>query len=245
MIIKKEINVKITKATHAGVDSEGYGSVDVETLIENETNHAIELVKSSLFVLDKNDIVLFGENDVENEAFIDPKESDSINFYASGEELTIDNLQNSKALVSSNFFRKEFTKIGLYDVPEKKGRRLLLDKVSDIHGGDLKIHGAYIIRGKTEEDKTVPVSAHIGIRNVSESYIERVSIKMVLIDKEDAILEEATDYFSLQPNMGGVIRPNFYSIKEAKLRGCKVRIGLSVFSCIGTKESSLDLKKQD
>ena len=99
--------MKITKATHNGIDSDGYASIDVQAIVENETNHAIELIKSSIFVINKEGFILFGETDQENEAFVDPKESDSFDFYTSGEELKIEDLDKSKVLLCANFFRKD------------------------------------------------------------------------------------------------------------------------------------------
>ncbi len=60
----------------------------------------------------------------------------------------------------------------------------------------------------------VTLQAKVGVRNLTSDYIERVSVKMVVLDQEDAQLDEDSSYQSLAPNSSTMIEPSCWSIKK-------------------------------
>ena len=180
--------------------------------------------------------------------FIDPESSESVDVSAYAKGLTKDEANKTKILVSASLFRRDFHKMGLVDVPEDHKTFSILDKTSDICGGMIKLFGAVLKREKPDDDGEVSLICTVGVRNLSDKHIERVSVKMVLIDQEDAILEESTADSVLAPFMSTVLEPSFYQ-KKGRLRNCQIRLGISVFQGIGdlpeSSRSAESLSKEE
>ncbi len=239
--------MKITKNTYSGPDKDGETNYDTEVVIENKTEHVIELIKTSSLVLNKSGLCLSGSYDNEHDVFIDPGESDTINT-SPGWAKGIDKSEVAKTKVSvdATLFRREFSKVGVFEVQEDHKTIILLDKTLELSGGNVKVYGACLRRDKPDaDDGTVLLTACLGVRNVSNKYIERFSVKMVLIDQEEAILEESTEYNSIPPNMGLFIEPSIYGVKKGRLRNCSVRLGISLYTPVGALSADAVVKEDE
>jgi hypothetical protein len=225
--------MKIKECTHTGPDSDGDVNFNAKVTIENKSEHVIELLKTSTLVINPSGICVGGSYDNEHDVFIDPEESESVDVSTYVKGLKKDEVNKTKILVSASLFRRDFHKMGLIDVPEDHKIFSILDKTSDICGGMIKLFGAVLKREKPDEGGNVGLSATVGVRNLSEKSLERIRVKMVLIDQEDAILEETTAELPLPPYMSTVLDPSFWGIKKGRLRNCQVRLGISVFHGIG------------
>ena len=57
----------------------------------------------------------------------------------------------------------------------------------------------------TSDDRSI--SVRIYVRNISDTYIEKVKAKVQLMDKEDAVIETGEDYRNVAPSSSNVITP--------------------------------------
>jgi hypothetical protein len=234
--------MKVTTCTYNGPDSDGDVSFEVSASLENTTDHNIELIKTSCLVLDQDGIIAGGSFSDEVDVYIDPGETDTIDIRAPYTKINGD-LDKIKVVADALLYRREFYKLGVIDVPKDHKSNTKLDKKVDV-GGAVKIYGAVINRDKPSDDGEVTLTAKVAVRNLTSDYIERVSVKMVILDQEDAQLEEDTGYESLAPNSSTMIEPSCWSIKKNRLRNCQVRLSLSVYLPIDSKNAEAIAKEE-
>ncbi len=238
--------MKITECTYAGPDSDGDINFQATAAIENKTEHTVELIKTSSLLLNPNGTCLAGSNDNEHDVFIDTDDSDTIDCgvgYLKG--LDKNEIEKNTISVNAALFRREYSKLGVFDVQDDHKTIVLIDKTVELNSGTIKIYGACLRRDKPDEDGTVQLTACLGVRNVSDKYIERFSVKMILLDQEEAMLEESSEYNPIPPNMGLFIESSIYGVKKGRLRNCKIRLGVSVYSPIGALTAEAVAKKED
>jgi|LWDU01.1.fsa_nt_gi hypothetical protein len=235
--------MKITTCTYSGPDSDGEMSFNVSASLENSTDHDIELIKTSCLILDQGGIIAGGSFDDEVDVYIDPGETDSIDISTPWNIKINGDLDKIKVISDTLLYRREFYKLGMVDVPKDHKATTKLDKKVDV-GGAVKIYGAVVMRDKPDDDGEVTLQAKVGVRNLTSDYIERVSVKMVVLDQEDAQLDEDSSYQSLAPNSSTMIEPSCWSIKKNRLRNCQVRLSLSVYLPIDSKNAEAIAKEE-
>jgi hypothetical protein len=233
--------MKVTTCTYNGPDSDGDVSFEVSASLENTTDHNIELIKTSCLILDEDGIIVDGSFNDEVDVYIDPSETETIDIRAPYAKVNGD-LDKIKIVSDALLYRREFYKLGIIDAPKDHKSNTRLDKKVDV-GGSVKVFGAVINRDKPNDDGEVTLQAKVGVRNLTNDYIERVSVKMVVLDQEDAQLDEASDYESLAPNSSTLIGPSCW-IKKNRLRNCQVRLSLSVYLPIDSKNAEAVAKEE-
>ena len=236
--------MKITECTFNGPDNDGDMNYTGEATIENVTEHTIELIKTSSIILDERNIGFAGSHDNEHDVFIEPGDSDKVDVGTYGKG--IENLIKDKTKLSVNatLFRREFSKLGTFEVQNDHKTIVTLDKTLELSSGNIKVYGSCLRRDKPDDEGCVSLTSCLGVRNTSDSYIERFLVKMVLIDQEDAILDETSDYTSIPPNMGHFMEPSIWNVKKGRLKNCQVRLGVSVFSPIGALTAEMVAKEE-
>jgi hypothetical protein len=224
--------MKIVKSTFTGPDSDGDMSFDVEASIENTTESIIELVKTSSFLINSQGIAVAGSFDDEEDVFIDPGETANIDVRcgwgvnSSGFEGVYDKI---KAVVDAQLYRREFHILGVIDVPSDHKKANFINKGVDI-AGMVKILGASCVRTKPDDDSgDVSIEVTVGVRNTSDTYFERVTAKLMLIDKEGAEFETTEDYSYLPPHSAKLLKPNCWNIKPGRLRNSKAKVTIYVY----------------
>ena len=224
--------MKISKFTYSP-HSDGDLSFDMKAEIENETEHVIELVKTSCLMTNSDGVCVGGSYDNESDAFIEPRDSGSIDVHAGWlKAAPFDGrLDEMKAVVDATFFRRDFQKMGEVEVPESHEKCGFMEKVLNV-GGSIDIMGATCIRHKDEDDGNVHVELQVGVRNVSDAYIERVTAKAFLLDQEDSQIEDSEDYSALPPHSGRIFTPSFRT-KKGRLRNATIRLSVSIYLPVG------------
>jgi len=225
--------MKISKFTYNGPDSDGDISFDMEAEIENETEYVIELVKTSCLMTNSDGVCVGGSYDNESDAFIEPRDSGSINVYPGWVKTAPfdGQLDAMKAVVDATFFRRDFQKMGEVEVPESHEKCGFMEKVLNV-GGSIDIMGATCIRHEADDDGDVSVELQVGVRNVSDAYIERVTAKAFLLDQEDSQIEDSEDYSPLPPHSGHIFTPSVYT-KKGRLRNATIRLSVSIYLPVG------------
>ena len=228
--------MEITEFKYSGPDSDGDLSWNMNATIKNDTEHVIELIKTSCLSFNADNICVGGSYDDEQDVFIDPGESGNI--YVSLGYLKApvfgDQLDKNKAIVDAILFRREFNKLGEVKVPEDHNSCTFFENSIINVGGIVDIMGATCKREKADDDGDVSVGVEVGVRNATDSYIERVKMKMVLRDQEDSQIEDSEDYYPLAPHTGRVFSMSCYT-KAGKLRNSTIRLSVAVYFPVGYK----------
>jgi hypothetical protein len=239
--------MKITNFTYSGPDSDNDMSFDCTAAIENGSDFAVEMVKSSLFILNNEGVCVGGNHDDEEDTFIDPKDSGTIDLrtgwggfkgYVFNEEYN-----KIKILADAILYRREFTKLGTIDTPKTDDSASFVTKKTTI-SGLVDILGVVISRSKPDDDGDVRVDVNCGIRNISNTHIEKASIKIVLIDQEDAQIEDSEESTPIPPHTSKILTPNFFRLKTGKLRNSSVRITASIYLPVGHATGEAIAKKE-
>lgn len=230
-----EVDMEITNFTYSGPDSDGDISWDLNATIKNDTEHVVELIKTSSLVLNADNICVGGSYDDEHDEFIDPGDSVSMNLNPGyiKEPVFGGQLDKNKMIVNAALFRREFNKLGEMKVPEDYTDCTFFETHTNV-GGIVDIMGATCKRQEPDDDGDVSVGVEVGVRNVTDSYIEKVSLKMVVRDEEDSNIEESEDYYHLAPHAARVFSMSMYA-KPGKLRNSTIRLSAAVFFPVGYK----------
>ena len=223
--------MKISSFTYTGPDAEDQSlSFDLEATVENDSDFPVEMIKTSACIVNSDGICVGGSSDDEIDTFIDPKESSEIDI-STGWNIPsagFSELNKIKIVSDIVMYRREFSKLGLIDVPKKELTCEFVPKTSTI-AGLVEILGATCYREKQDDEGDVGVQLYCGVRNISNIYIEKVSIKMILIDQEEAQIEDSESSETLPPRVAKVINPSFYGVKAGKLRNSSLRITASIY----------------
>ena len=230
-----EVDMEITEFKYSGPDSDGDLSWNMNATIKNDTEHVIELIKTSCLSFNADNICVGGSYDDEQDVFIDPGESGNI--YVSLGYLKApvfgDQLDKNKAIVDAILFRREFNKLGEVKVPEDHNSCTFFENSINV-GGIVDIMGATCKREKADDDGDVSVGVEVGVRNATDSYIERVKMKMMLRDQEDSQIEDSEDWNPLAPHTGRIFSMSCYT-KAGKLRNSTIRLSVAVYFPVGYK----------
>jgi len=237
--------MKITKCTYDGPDSEGNIQYDMEASLENASDYDIELIKTSCFIIDEDGILIDGSFDDELDVNIDSKVTESIYIqppWSLLEQIDTD-LTKLKATVNAISFRREPYELGMVDVPQDNKTISVLDKSLDVCGA-VKVFGASLNRSKPNDDGEVGLVMKVGVRNLTSDYIERISVKVVVIDQEKVHIEEDTNYVSLAPNSSTLISVDLYDITEDILRKCQIKLSMSTYVPVGSNSAEAIIEKE-
>jgi len=239
--------MKLTKATHSSPDGDNEIGLEIEAVIENTTESVIELIKTNVIIVNSEGVTVSGSYDDEEEVFIDCKESSKIDIRspygikASGFEEKLDQI---KAYVDVQLYRRQFHNLGEIEIPTDHKKATFIKKGIDI-AGLVKVIGVTCTRSKPDDDGEVEVALSIGIRNVSDTYFERVTAKFVLFDQEGAEVDRDDTYNSLAPRCGRVLEPRCWSLKPGRLKNCIGKITIHVHQPVGYYSDDIMLTKED
>ena len=224
--------MKISSFTYTGPDAEDQSlNFDCEATVENDSDFPVEMIKTSACLVNSDGVCVGGSSDDEIDTFIDPKESSEISINAGWNTNSAgfnNELNKIKVVSDIVMYRREFSKLGLIDTPQKDLSCEFVPKKSTI-SGLVEILGVTCFREKPDDDGDVRIELNCGVRNISNTYIEKVAIKMILIDQEDAQIEDSESYEALPPRVAKILNPSFYGVKPGKLRNSSLRITASIY----------------
>lgn len=237
--------MKFVTCTYNGPDGDGDLNFELELAHENKSDHDIELLKSSVLFLNENGIAIAGTQDDENETFIEPGETEEFSAYAPWCSINDfgGKVGDVEVIVDTTFFRCEFHKLGEHELPSSPDKPVYADNSVDI-GGMLKSNGVGIYLGKPDEDGEVGLEVRVGLRNLSEIHFDKIELKVELIDKRGNEIDESTDYNSAPAFSGRILTPSMYGLKPSRLKGCSVKLSLSIYQPIAFESVVGKLEKE-
>ena len=221
--------MKVTSFAYQ-IDNEDRIGFSSEAVVENKTQYEISMIKTNSLIVNSEGVCIGGDYNNEHEVFIDPSESISIDL-RSGWGYPIqyfgDELDKIKSVNDAVFYRRDFMKLGEFEVPREEHETRMIKKDVTV-GGMIDIMGVAAIRGKTEENGEVRVEINCALRNISDTHIEKAVFRAILNDREDAQVDMSQQYDTLPPHTGKCFRPSFYQNK-GKLRDATIRLSVAIY----------------
>ena len=241
--------MKVTKFTYDKPDND-YGTInfDMDGVLENKSDHDVEFVKTSVIMLNENDVAVGGSEGEDDRIFIASKDSGDVsllswqsvhkNKFGSGTGA------DCKAIVHMTTYRREFVKVGTLDIPSKEGDMSEIKKNISI-GGVAELMGMSVLRMKDTDDGDAEFEMVSSIRNTSDSYIARAQTTLKLMDQRDAQLEDTYDYRELPAKSSMTFTPSFWGLKPGKIKNGTINVTASVFVPIDTYTAEATPKPSD
>ena len=230
--------MKVTKFTYDKPDND-YGTInfEMEGVLENKSDHDVEFVKTSVIMLNENDVAVGGTEDEDDRLFIASKDSGDITLLnwssVHKDKFKSGTGADCKAVVHMTTYRREFVKVGTLDIPEKEGDLSEIKKNISI-GGVAELMGMSVLRMKDSDDGDAEFEMVSSIRNTSDSYIARAQTTLKLNDQRDAQLEDTMDYRELPAKSAVTFTPSFWGLKPGKIKNGTISVTASVFVPIET-----------
>ena len=236
--------MKITKATYRAPDNYGDTNFDVEASVENKKEDIVDMSVSTLTVLDGNNNTVSCDYDREEASYAEKNETFSVNLSGYAKAYLISDFKKAKAIVDLTTYKKEFKKLGDFDIPAD--HKSCIQSNNQVEFGKLRVYGISIFRYDPPENASEDhsVASTIAVKNISNEYIQKVQIKVQLIDRTGSNLIDSDDYRAIPPNGSMNFQPSVYA-KSGKLKGAKLDISISSFHEIEhfNAESLLKLSK--
>ena len=241
--------MKVTKFTYDKPNND-YGTIDfsMDGVLENKSDHDVEFVKTSVIILNENDVAVGGSEGEDDRIFIASKDSGDVsllnwqsvhkNKFGSGTGA------DCKAIVHMTTYRREFVKVGTLDIPSKEGDMSEIKKNISI-GGVAELMGMSVLRMKDTDDGDAEFEMVSSIRNTSDSYIARAQTTLKLMDQRDAQLEDTYDYRELPAKSSMTFTPSFWGLKPGKIKNGTINVTASVFVPIETYTAEATPKPSD
>lgn len=234
--------MKITKFTVGRPDSDGDRRVEFESTITNDTAHDVRLIKGSTVLVNEHGAGIAGDCNCETEIRINAGQSANIDLPGAPSWVREEGTDGNplKLTVESyiTLYRRDFVKLGEVAAPTDPNKPIYLEKEVAI-GGTAQVLKIMVSCSKPDDDDgTQRVEARSVVRNVSDCELEKVVLKMELIDEDEAVIE--TSEASAEINVGsiGMLEPQFWSVAPANLRGSTVKFSLSIFSPVATMKAT-------
>jgi len=224
--------MNITKFTYSPPDRDGDISLELDAIIENESDFDVELVMGSVVVVNADGVTIGGNEIDDDNIFIASKDSGEISAMSWARikkaQVSDGTGAESKAYLSMTTYRREYVKVGSLDVPSKAGEMTTIKKVVSL-GGAGELLGISCLRSKDADDGDMELEFFAGVRNTSDEYIARAQISVKAMDQRDAQIEDTIDYEALAAKSGKVFTPSFWGLKYGKMKNGAFVISASVF----------------
>ena len=217
-------------------DSDGDMGFGLVASIENTTESTVEFIQTSILLINSQNISVGGESDDQHDVFLDPGDSTELILstgYGTNALLFGGDFNKISAIVDAQLYRKVSYTLGEIDVPSDANKTVFITKGADI---DAMVHilGASIVRSKPSDDGDVSVTVIVGVRNISDTFFDKVVVEVALLDEEGSELENNEDYGYLPPRGTKLLTPGCYT-NAGRLRNCKVRITFNLFQPVEYK----------
>lgn len=236
--------MKITKATYRAPDNYGDTSFDIEASVENKKEDIVDMSVATLTIVDGNNNTVSCDSEREEASYAEKDETFSVHLSCYAKDYLISDFSKARAIVDLTTYKKEFKKIGDFEIPED--HKSCIQSNNQVEFGKLRVFGVSIFRYDPPENPSDDHSAtvKVAVKNISDEYIQKVMIKIQLIDKTGSNLMDSDDYRYIAPNGTWEFQPSVYA-KSGKLKGAKLDVSITSFHEIEhyNAESLLQLSK--
>ena len=236
--------MKILKAEYRKPDGDGDTNFDVEVSVENKHEDIVDMSISALTIIDGNNNTVSCDADREEMSYAEKDETFTVNCSGYGKAYLVPDFSKAKAIVDLTTYKKEFKKLGDFDIPGD--HKSCIQSDNQIEFGKLRVYGVSVFRHDPPENASEDhsVAVKIAVKNISDEYIQKVMIKVQLNDRTGSNLMDTDDYRAIPPNGSMLFEPSIYA-KAGKLKGAKLDVSISSFHQIEhyNSESLLKVEK--
>ena len=236
--------MKIIKAEYRKPDGDGDTNFDVEVSVENKHEDIVDMSISALTIIDGNNNTVSCDADREEMSYAEKDETFTVNCSGYGKAYLVPDFSKAKAIVDLTTYKKEFKKLGDFDIPGD--HKSCIQSDNQIEFGKLRVYGVSVFRHDPPENASEDhsVAVKIAVKNISDEYIQKVMIKVQLNDRTGSNLMDTDDYRPIPPNGSMLFEPSIYA-KAGKLKGAKLDVSISSFHQIEhyNSESLLKVEK--
>ena len=236
--------MKIIKAVYREPDSYGDINFDAEVSVENKHEDIVDMSVSTLTIVDGKNNTVSCEVDREEMSYAEKDETFTVNLSGYAKGYFISDFSKAKAVVDLTTYKKEYKKLGDFDIPAD--HKSCIQSDNQIEFGKLRVYGVSVFRYDPPENSSEDhnVAAKVVVKNISDEYIQKVMIKVQLNDRTGSNLMDTEDYRAIPPNGSMLFEPGIYA-KAGKLKGAKLDVSISSFHQIEhyNSESSLKVDK--
>jgi len=220
--------MKVIKAVYREPDSYGDTSFDVDVSIENKHEDIVDMSISALTIIDGNNNTVSCDADREDMSYAEKDETFTVNLSGYSKGYLISDFSKAKAIVDLTTYKKEFKKLGDFDIPVD--HKSCIQSDNQIEFGKLRVYGLSVYRQDPPENASDDhsVSVKVAVKNISDEYIQKVLIKVQLNDRTGSNLMDTDDYRAIPPNGSMLFEPTIYA-KAGKLKGAKLDVSISSF----------------
>jgi hypothetical protein len=233
--------MKITKATYTKPDSDDNITFEVTAEVENSKEEIVEMSKSSLSIIDDKGNSVSCEYDREENSYAEKNETFTVNLSSFIKKSFVSDLTKLKALVDLTTFKKEFKKLGFFEIPND--HKSSFKNNDPIDFGKLRVFGTLIYRTEPPENASDDhtVVARIIVKNMANIFVQKISVKIQLVDRTGSNLSDSEDYKGLAPNASTCFEV-YASAKSGKLKEAKLEISISSFHVVEHLNSETPFK---
>ena len=236
--------MKILKAEYRKPDGDGDTNFDVEVSVENKHEDIVDMSISALTIIDGNNNTVSCDADREEMSYAEKDETFTVNCSGYGKAYLVPDFSKAKAIVDLTTYKKEFKKLGDFDIPGD--HKSCIQSDNQIEFGKLRVYGVSVFRHDPPENASEDhsVAVKIAVKNISDEYIQKVLVKVQLNDRTGSNLMDTDDYRPIPPNGSMLFEPSIYA-KAGKLKGAKLDVSISSFHQIEhyNSESLLKVEK--
>ena len=236
--------MKVIKAVYREPDSQGDTNFEAEVSVENKHEDIVDMSVSTLTIVDGKNNTVSCDVDREEMSYAEKDETFTVNLSGYSKGYLISDFSKAKAIVDLTTYKKEFKKLGDFDIPGD--HKSCIQSDNQIEFGKLRVYGVSVFRHDPPENASEDhsVAVKIAVKNISDEYIQKVMIKVQLNDRTGSNLMDTDDYRAIPPNGSMLFEPSIYA-KAGKLKGAKLDVSISSFHQIEhyNAESSLKVEK--
>lgn len=109
--------MKLTKATYRKPDDYGDTNFEVEAVVENKKEDIVDMSVYSLTIVDGNNNTVTCDYEREESSYAEKDETFAINLSSYAKGYLVSDFAKAKAIVDLTTYRKEFKKLGDFDIP--------------------------------------------------------------------------------------------------------------------------------
>ena len=238
-----ELHLEIVSARYRESDSDGDTNYEIDYIITNRTEEAVELLLTRLFVLHKSGLVVAV---IEDESEDMAESGESIKATISSWGASINELDgdpnNAQLMLQVTACSCTYKELGSVDCPSGGNTEALIPKNEGDTGLSVEVIS---IATDPEDDGECGINIKALVKNNTSLSFPRAVLSTSLISTNGRELEDTYTQEEIAPYSQIVIEDSLWGIKENRLNSAKLQFSFKAFAATGsctfiTKELSLE-----
>jgi hypothetical protein len=214
-------------------DSDGECSIDLEFKIKNNHDDDVMLIKYDAFHLNEKGYLITSDIRNSSQCFLEPGDAEELSGWGRTHERYLTNGSSVTVQVQSRVFKREFFKLGTFNIPESEGVTWLDANVESlIIDNNIKIS---MTRFEPDDDGEIRIEFMAYIKNQTYAFLEDAELKISLLDRAGAEIESTSSTNDLPPHSATGLEPSIWGVKPKKLKGASAEISITIYEQIGAE----------